>query len=144
MHDTCSCRWHISLFFRQVSQQSKSRMPPSITSAPRLLILWLTDLHTVGLRVGTVVVATEAVRGHVLLLVCVCVLVVVVGGGGGGGGLMNAERWACRFNSLLYMLERTHTMQNAVAVSYCARCVCVCCRSLHEYLSILLSQKIWV
>lgn len=43
-------------------------------------------------------------------------------------GVMNADSWACRFNSLLYMLERTHTMQNAgstVAVIAIVHAVCV-------------------
>lgn len=43
-------------------------------------------------------------------------------------GVMNADSWACRFNSLLYMLERTHTIQNAgstVAVIAIVHAVCV-------------------
>lgn len=50
---------------------------------------------------------------------CVCVC---------SWGVMNADSWACRFNSLLYMLERTHTMQNAgstVAVIAIVHAVCV-------------------
>ena len=68
-------------------------------------------------------ITVEREKGEVCVCVCLCVCVCVL------GGLMNAERWARRFNSLLYMLERTHTMQNAggtVAVIAIVYNVCVC------------------
>lgn len=64
----------------------------------------------------------------------------------GAGGRVNAERWACRFYSLLYMLERTHTMQIAgstVAIMAIVQvCVCVCARDREKESTVHVSIQI--
>lgn len=71
MHDTCSGRLHINLFFCQLPQQSKSVMPPSILS----LAIVNDRLTNSGVWVGTVEVVREAVRGKCMAGIpysCIC------------------------------------------------------------------------